>query len=84
MSNFGGRMRGVEQIRADGVAPVAVPDARQQAYKSGPKTQRPCQCFSAQRGVHQAKNARGLGRFPGVLAARSAAGLVFLGRGSSD
>jgi len=51
--NYGGRMRRVE-IRADGVAPVPVADACQQAYKSGPKPRRP----------HQPKNARGAGRSP--------------------
>ena len=41
MTNFGGGMPCVYEIRADGVAPVPVADAREQAHKSGPKTRRP-------------------------------------------
>jgi hypothetical protein len=56
-------MRCVDEIRADGVAPVPVAEARQQAHKSGPKARRPRQFSGA--AVHlQPKSARGLGRSP--------------------
>lgn len=67
---FGGGMPCVYENRGDGVAPIPVPDAREQAHKSGPNTRRPHQIFPAQRGIHQAKNARGVGQSPTYFDAR--------------
>lgn len=74
MKHFGGGMPCVYEIRGDGVAPIPVPDAREQAHKSRPKTCRLHQTSPAKRGVHQAKNARGVGQSPTVFA-REARGL---------
>lgn len=57
MNEFGGGMRCVSQIRADGVAPVPVADARLHSHKDGPNTRRPHQLSRAAY-VHQPKNAR--------------------------
>lgn len=51
-------MRCVIEIRAVGVAPDPVADARQQAHKCWPKTRCPHQF------PHQPKNARGVGQSP--------------------
>ena len=83
MSSFGDGMRCADQIRADGVTPVPVPDACQQALSGvllrnrQAENLRPFFVFLAPRSGagHQAKNVRGLGQGPRVFAARSAAGL---------
>jgi hypothetical protein len=57
MNKLGGGMRHVDEIRADGVAPVPVADACLHSHKDGPNTRRPHQSFRAA-GNYRPKNAR--------------------------
>lgn len=71
MDHFGGGMPCVHQIRGDGVAPIPVPDAREQAHKSGPKTRRLHHHFSAG-GQSSGQKRAGFGVEPQGFRARSA------------
>jgi len=71
MTKLGGGMRYEHEIRVDGVAPVPVADACQHSHKDGPNTRRPHQIFPRS-GVHQPKNARGVGSHPTVSRATRA------------
>ncbi len=74
MSELGGGMRCVSQIRADGVAPVPVADACLYSLKSGPNTRRPRQ-IPRVAVSHQPKNAR-RSRRRSLLGAREASPML--------
>jgi hypothetical protein len=78
MSDFGGGMTCVLEIRFDGRGPVPVADTRKQAHKSGPKTCRPHQILApAQRGPI-GLNTPGCGAAPHGVRAQRARSLLSL------
>jgi hypothetical protein len=66
--NFGGGCGAFTKSGLNRVVPVPVPHARQQSHKCGLNPAASTSFSPAQRGVHEAKNTRGVGQSPAHFA----------------